>query len=517
VRATSRDALSGELRELDIEETTPAEVAGLCVAAAGAAEGLASMSRHDRASLLDAMADGLESRRLEVVAVTDRETALGRSRLDGELTRTCYQLRLMGEVIREGGVLEVTVDHGCETAMGARPDLRRMLTSVGPVAVFGASNFPLAFSVPGGDTASALAAGSPVVAKAHEAHPATSALCASIISAALAEHGAPMGSFAIVYGRTAGAELVVDPRIKAVGFTGSQQGGRALLALIEQRPEPIPFYGELSGLNPVIVTRAAVEAGAEAVATTLVGSFTQSVGQFCTKPGLIYVPTGDAGDQMVARMVVEVEATSPQPMLTAAIRDNFARGLAQLQAMSGVATLAAIDSADGPFAAPVLLQLSQPPGGTRAAEECFGPVALVRRYRRAADAVEEIADLAGSLTMTIFAHDDDADLVLLARSARSLCGRIVFNGPPTGVAVTWAQHHGGPWPATSSSLHTSVGPAAIRRFLRPQVWQNAPAAVLPVELEDGYDTVPRRIDGVFYPAELPGGGDVDRNALGVRR
>src|SRR4051812_48042688 len=253
----SVDPRTGETVEVVAPETTPEQVAALCEAALAAAPALDGLGRAGRAALLRALADALEGRRDDVVAVADRETALGTARLGGELTRTCYQLRLFAEVLDEGSYLEAAIDHPGDTPMGPRPDLRRMLLPLGPVAVFGASNLPLAFSVPGGDTASALAAGCPVVVKAHSSHPRTSQLCFEVMSEALRRHAAPEGTLALVHGVEAGVVLVAHPAIRAVGFTGSSTGGQALVEIINGRPDPIPFYGELSSLNPVIVTPAA--------------------------------------------------------------------------------------------------------------------------------------------------------------------------------------------------------------------------------------------------------------------
>jgi NADP-dependent aldehyde dehydrogenase len=280
----SIDPRTGEAVEVVAPETTTEEVDRLCAAALAAAPGLDALGRAGRAALLRALADALEARRDDVVAVADREAALGPARLNGELTRTCYQLRLFAEVLEEGSYLEAAIDHAGETPMGPRPDLRRMLVPIGPVAVFGSSNFPLAFSVPGGDTASALAAGCPVVVKAHSSHPATSKLVFEVLSEAARKAGAQEGTLGIVYGQRAGARLVAHPAIRAVGFTGSVTGGRALLQIIEQRPDPIPFYGELSSLNPVVVTPSAAAERGDTIGRELVGSFTLGAGQFCTKP-----------------------------------------------------------------------------------------------------------------------------------------------------------------------------------------------------------------------------------------
>jgi NADP-dependent aldehyde dehydrogenase len=262
----SIDARTGDVVMTVGEESTTEETGATCARAADAFPALEDMGRGGRAGLLLALADGLEAERPAVVAVADRETALGEQRLTGELTRTCFQLRLFAELLDEGSYVEATIDHAGPTPMGPRPDLRRMLVPLGPVAVFGASNFPLAFSVPGGDTAAALAAGCPVVAKAHPSHPATSQLCFDLMAAAAARAGAPDGTLGLVHGRSAGVDLVRHPAIRAVGFTGSYRGGRALFDVANSRPDPIPFYGELGSLNPLVVTPAAAAERAAEIA-----------------------------------------------------------------------------------------------------------------------------------------------------------------------------------------------------------------------------------------------------------
>ncbi|WP_460400232.1 aldehyde dehydrogenase (NADP(+)), partial [Actinophytocola sediminis] len=446
------------------------------------------------------LADGLESRRADVVAVADRETALGQPRLNGELTRTAYQLRLFADVLTDGGYLEAAIDHAGDTPMGPRPDLRRMLVPLGPVAVFGASNFPLAFSVPGGDTAAALAAGCPVVVKAHGAHPATSQLCFEILTLAAGEAGAPDGTLGLVHGVRAGADLVADPAIRAVGFTGSVAGGRALLAIIEQRPEPVPFFGELGSLNPIVVTPAAAAERAETIGRELVGSFTLGAGQFCTKPGLVLVPAGDAGDGVVGAMAGAVRETGQQVLLTEGIADSFGRGAAELADAPGVEVLARGVDADGSgfTATPLLLGTSAGRLPAAVTEECFGPVTVVVRYAGDDELFATLARLPSSLTASVLRGAGETALALSQRLL-ARAGRLVYDGYPTGVAVSWAQHHGGPWPSTNTQ-HTSVGTTAIRRFLRPVTWQNAPADVLPAELADDYGAIPRRVDGVL---ELP--------------
>jgi NADP-dependent aldehyde dehydrogenase len=498
----SIDPRTGEAVETVARETSPEEVAGYCETALAAAPALDGLGRAGRADLLRAMADALEARREEVVAVADRETALGPTRLNGELTRTTYQLRLFAEVLTDGGYLEAAIDHPGDTAMGPRPDLRRMLVPLGPVAVFGASNFPLAFSVPGGDTASALAAGCPVVVKAHGSHPATSRLCFEVLNDAARSAGAPAGTLGLVHGVRAGADLVAHPAIRAVGFTGSAAGGRALLAIIERRPDPVPFFGELSSLNPIVVTPSAARERGEEIGREVVGSATLGGGQFCTKPGLVLVPAGPDGDAVVDAMAAAVRETGPQVLLNEGIADSFGRTARELAAVPAVEELArGAEAGTGGFAVtPLLLATSAVPLPDQVTEECFGPLTVVVRYSGENELFAALDGLPSSLTASVLRGRDETELPLaIARRLRPLAGRLVFDAYPTGVAVSWAQHHGGPWPSTNSQ-HTSVGTTAIRRLLRPVTWQNAPADVLPAELTDAFTGIPRRVDGVL---ELP--------------
>ncbi|SNR23809.1 aldehyde dehydrogenase (NADP(+)) [Blastococcus mobilis] len=493
----SIDPRTGAAVEVVAQETTSADVDRLCAAALAAAPVLDHMGRAGRAALLGVLADALEARREDVVATADRETGLGPTRLNGELTRTCYQLRLFGEVLLEGSYLEAAIDHAGDTPMGPRPDLRRMLVPIGPVAVFGASNFPLAFSVPGGDTASALAAGSPVIVKAHGSHPATSQLAFDIMAAAAREAGAPDGTLSIVHGLQAGADLVAHPAIRAVGFTGSVNGGKALLEIIERRPDPVPFYGELSSLNPVVVTpRAAVERG-EQLGRELVGSFTLGAGQFCTKPGLAFVPSGPEGDAVVAAMADAVRETAAQTLLNEGIAGSYTRISSALAELPGVSTVAHGGEPQGPGfqATPLLLTTEAADLPHEVTEECFGPVAVVARYDGEKALFAALELMPSSLTATVLRGEGETELPLaVSQELRTRAGRLVYDAYPTGVAVSWAQHHGGPWPSTNSQ-HTSVGTTAIRRFLRPVTWQGAPQEVLPEELTDGFQDIPRRIDG----------------------
>ncbi len=461
-------------------------------AAAAAAADFEALGRVRRATLLDELSDALEADRAGLVAVSDRETRLGETRLNGELTRTCFQLRLFGDVLRDGAYVEAVIDHAGDTPMGARPDLRRMLVPVGPVAVFGPSNFPLAFSVPGGDTASALAAGCPVVAKAHPSHPETSRRAFEAMRRVL-----PDGVLGLVEGTEAGAALVKHPAIKAVGFTGSTSGGRALLDLAAGRPNPIPFYGELGSLNPLIVTSGAVAARAEEIAEGYVGSMTLGNGQFCTKPGLIFVPAGS--DRLRSALADAVSKLSAGPMLNEAIREAYQTEVTRRGDDARLTLVATAEPGQTEFGTPALFDVAAAELDGELLEECFGPSALLVEYRDVDELLDALGRLGGQLTASVHAVDGEDDLIVrLHDQLRQLAGRLIFGGYPTGVAVTWAMNHGGPYPASTSSTHTSVGATAIRRWLRPISYQNAPESVLPEELRDGNPAgIPRRVDGVL--------------------
>jgi NADP-dependent aldehyde dehydrogenase len=491
------DPRTGAQHDAGVAETPAAEVAALCAGAAGAADVLADLDAWPmarRAGALRSIADRLDAHADELAHLADEETALGVPRLQGEVGRTTGQLRMFADAVEEGAFLEVIVDHADPDRQPLPlPDLRRMLQPIGPVAVFAASNFPFAFSVAGGDTASALAAGCPVIVKAHEGHPRTSARTAGLAAAALADAGMPSGSFGVVHGREAGRLLVTDPHVRAVGFTGSQRGGRALFDLAVARPDPIPFFGELGSLNPVVVTPAAVAARGADIAAGFVGSFTLGGGQFCTKPGLLFAPRGHGLDAPVADALAGVSAAS---LLTPAIRDGFRRRVDEIGASEQVRLLAGTE-ADGDVAVPPRVYATSSTAlvaDPDLADECFGPAAIVVEWDDEDDLLAALDVVAGSLTATIHAEPDDRALSgrLLAR-LRRLAGRIVWNGWPTGVAVTWSMHHGGPFPVTTNPLHTSVGATAVRRFLVPVVYQNTPQDLLPAVLRDGNPLgVPRR-------------------------
>jgi NADP-dependent aldehyde dehydrogenase len=487
-----------------VPDTTTQELDAVLAAAVQAAGPLAALRPAERAQLLRAAADALDAAATELVPIAIEESALPEGRLTGEVARSSGQLRLFADALEEGSYLEVIIDTADQDAKPVpRPDLRRMLLPLGPVLVFAASNFPFAFSVPGGDTASALAAGCPVVVKAHPGHPRLSRRTGEVLAEALRAAGAPDGSFAVIHGMDAGTSALTDPRIKAAAFTGSERGGRALLDIATTRAEPIPFYGELGSLNPVFVTSAAVAARGQAIVENYVGSFTLGTGQFCTKPGLLFLPEGHGLEE---RLVEAVRGTAPAGMLNERIREGHAHERDRLEGLGATRTLVhGADEESG--VAPTLLattakELLADPDALL--KECFGPTSIVVDYTGPEELHAAAKAFGGNLTATVHAEDSDAStLPPLLDLLRERAGRLVYNGWPTGVAVAWAMHHGGPFPATTASIHTSVGVTAIRRFLRPVCYQNTPQALLPEALQDRNALgLPRRIDGVVTRDDL---------------
>ena len=485
-------------------DTTREQLHELAGQASEASRPLAAMGARNRAELLRAMAAALDARGEELVPLADKETALGTVRLQGELTRTTGQLRLFADYLDEGSYVDAILDRAQPGATPPRPDLRRMLHPIGPVAVYAASNFPFAFSVAGGDTASALAAGCPVLLKEHPGHPKVSDAVARTIEEVLRRAGAPSGSFATVRGWSVGGDLIQAPEVMAGAFTGSVQGGRALFDLAAARPDPIPFYGELGSLNPVVVTRRAASERPAEIAAGLVQSFTMSVGQFCTKPGLVLVPSGT---DLVRHVVEAAQDAHGGRMLTPRIAEGFRDRLMSLRGVDGVEELVVPAggvrgaSETGDAGEPVVLGTDTATlveHGDVLLEECFGPVTVLVWYDDDGQLLAAVRSLPGSLTATVHGTDDDARAPWpVADSLRERAGRLVWNGWPTGVAVTWAMHHGGPWPATTASQHTSVGMTAIRRFLRPLAYQDVPATLLPDALQDANPLgILRRVDGV---------------------
>lgn len=454
--------------------------------------GLEATSRAERAGYLRALADALEAHREELVAIAAGETHLAEARLTGEVTRTAFQLRFFADVITEGSYLEATIDTPDSSLIPPRPELRRMLRPLGPVAVYAASNFPFAFSVLGNDTASALAAGCPVIVKAHPGHPELSARTAEVAQQALAAAGAPAGSFSLVEGHQAGIDLVGHPGVRAAGFTGSERGGRALFDLACARATPIPFYGELGSLNPVVITAAAAAARSAEIAAGLVGSFTRDAGQYCTKPGVVLVPAASDFVEALASVVATAQAGQ---LLTDGMQQSFTQISGELSAHPAVRVLSGVSSGTQPLVLAVAADavLADPELFLR---ECFGPLTLAVSYRDGDQLAALLDQFEGSLTGTIHCEPGEDVSALTARLA-ALAGRVLFNGWPTGVAIAWGQQHGGPWPSTTAAIHSSVGATAIRRWLTPISYQDAPQAVLPAELRDGYESIPRRIDGVL--------------------
>jgi NADP-dependent aldehyde dehydrogenase len=479
-------------------DTPPDELDRLIGGAAEAARALVGSRPSDRAAWLERVADRLDGAADDLVPLAAQETHLGVDRLQGELKRTTFQLRLFAEVLRDGSFLQATIDHADPAwPMGPRPDLRRMLRPIGPVAVYAASNFPFAFSVAGGDTASALAAGCPVLLKANPSHPELSGATGKHVSDALAEAGAPEGIFAVVLGFETGIALVRDPRIRAASFTGSLRGGRALFDLAVSRPEPIPFYGELGSVNPAFVTPDAAAEQADDVAAGFVGSMSLGNGQFCTKPGLLFVPVGSGLEDRVAGLA---GARPAAPMLSEHIRSGYSEALARLAERPGVRVIAGNPNPQGDPAPTVLATtVSDLLADSEAmTQECFGPAALVVSYGSEDELLAAARVFDGQLTATIHSSGQEQVTSALLDVLTERVGRVVWNGWPTGVSVSYAQHHGGPYPATTSVQTTSVGTAAIERFLRPVTYQDAPDVVPPALQEDNPWRLPRRVDGVLH-------------------
>lgn len=462
-------------------------------------------SAEARAIFLETIAENILASGDELLERAHVESGLPLARLTNERGRTVGQLRLFADELRKGGWLGVRVDPALpDRKPMPRSDLRMRKIAVGPVAVFGASNFPLAFSVAGGDTAAALAAGCPVVVKGHPAHPGTSELVSRAIIAAVKKCGLPSGVFSIVNGTSneLGAALVAHPRIKAVGFTGSRAGGLALMKIAAERPEPIPVYAEMSSINPVLLLPGALRARGEALGKEFVGSLTLGVGQFCTNPGLVFALEGPELEPFVQSAAQALQAVQPAVMLTSGIHAAYERGVEQLSKHQKLKTLArGATEAQGPHCGRAALfataaaDLQQHP---EIAHEVFGASSIIVRARTEAELIEALEKLEGQLTATLHVADEDLPLAkrllpVLERKA----GRVLANGWPTGVEVTHAMVHGGPFPATSDGRTTSVGTLAIERFLRPVCYQDLPEALLPEELRGSGGGRPHRFDGAY--------------------
>jgi NADP-dependent aldehyde dehydrogenase len=465
-----------------------------CQAAEEAFATYAHTTRSARAGFLRAIADEIEARAEAITEIGTQETGLPVARLQGERGRTTGQLRLFADHIEVGDYLDRRFDAGLPARQPApRPEIRMIQRPIGPVAVFGASNFPLAFSTAGGDTAAALAAGCPVVVKGHSAHPGTGEIIAHAIEAAIKTCGLHPGVFSLVQGgrRDVGHALVQHPLIKAVGFTGSLAGGRALFDLCAARPEPIPFFGELGSVNPMFLLPAAIEARAEAIAKGWAASLTMGAGQFCTNPGIAVVVDGPAAERFIATAKAALAEVAPQTMLTAGIAAAYRDGQARLASRNTVRTILSgqTPTSENPArqASPNLFETT----GIEflrdhlLGEEVFGPLGLVVRVGSIAEMLDLAQGFVGQLTATL--HMDDADLAAALQLRPVLerkVGRLLVNGFSTGVEVVDSMVHGGPYPASTNFGATSVGTLSIRRFLRPVAYQNLPEALLPGDFFD---------------------------------
>jgi NADP-dependent aldehyde dehydrogenase len=495
---------SGRKLEPAFHEAGTNDISEACAAAQTASPEFAS-NHQSRVHLLKAIADEIEQLGDELIERASAETGLPIARLTGERARTIGQLRLFADEVACGAWMGLRIDPGVSDRIPLRrPDLRMRKVPLGPVAVFGASNFPLAFSVAGGDTAAAFAAGCPVVVKGHPAHPGTSEMVAAAITRAVQELGLARGIFSYLVGQSheSGATLVADPRIKAVGFTGSRSGGLALAQIASRRPEPIPVYAEMSSVNPVLFLPGALAEKAEALASEFVQSMTLGCGQFCTNPGLIIAVKGEGLARFADAAVQLISNSAGSTMLTADMHASFDAGATRLASTKGVETLARGLETDAPqhgraalFAVAASDFLADP----SIAEEVFGASSVIIRCIDEDEVGRVVSSLEGQLTITLhFGPSDEARVAGLLPLIETKAGRILANGWPTGVEVSHAMVHGGPFPATSDGRSTSVGTLAMDRFLRPVCYQDMPDTLLPQELRgEGEPGLPKRLDGVL--------------------
>lgn len=491
-------------------EPSTTQVGTAVEAAAAAGPALASLGHMQTAELLDAVGAAILLAGEEVVRAADQETALGERRLKGELDRAAVQFHLAAAYLRSGEHFQAVIDPADSSYRPApRPDLRRIMIPIGPLAVFAASNFPFAFGVAGTDTAAALAAGCPVVVKAHPGHPATSQLLGECIHRACSEFGLPAGVFSLLQGvgTEVGSALVTHPALEAVAFTGSTAGGRALYDLAARRPRPIPVFAEMGSVNPVFVFPGALRTRSpQSLAEAYVGSLLLGAGQFCTCPGIVAVSDSEEGAAFVEAATQAVANFPGATLLTPQMAEAYRRGVARLLERARGST-PALDAAGLPARAYLVeLSLDDVLADPALREEVFGPAGVVIRCtpERFPELLQAVG---GSLTVTIHATTSDrTSAARLNEQAAHFAGRVVWNSWPTGVAVTRAMHHGGPWPATTSPAHTSVGVLSMRRFQRPVVFQEAPDYALPPALLDANPLgIPRCIDGTWTAAALTRG------------
>lgn len=499
IRIQSTDASTGQALPYQFSQATEAEVSAAAEAAATAYPAFRQLSAARRAEFLDAIANEIDALGDDFVAVVTQETALPAARIQGERGRTSNQMRLFAQVLRRGDFYGARIDLALpDRKPMPRVDLRQYRIGVGPVAVFGASNFPLAFSTAGGDTAAALAAGCPVVFKAHSGHMATAECVADAIIRAAEKTNMPAGVFNMVYGNGVGEALVKHPAIQAVGFTGSLKGGRALCDMAAARPQPIPVFAEMSSINPVILLPEALKKRGVQIATELAGSVTMGCGQFCTNPGLIIGQRSDAFSAFVRAFTEAMAAQAPQTMLNAGTLRSYTGGVSHLLAHPGVRYLAG-KAQEGNQAQPQLFQADVSlllDGDHLLQEEVFGPTTIIIEVEDAKQLMAALSALQGQLTATLISEPADLEgsaAAALVSLLEQKAGRLLINGYPTGVEVCDAMVHGGPYPATSDARGTSVGTLAIDRFLRPVCYQNYPDALLPEALKNANPLGIRRL------------------------
>ncbi|MFK0088600.1 aldehyde dehydrogenase (NADP(+)) [Pseudomonas sp. NPDC090755] len=503
----SVDAHTGERLPGAFHQATLAEVDNAVAAASAAFALYRNLPAARRAAFLDAIADELDALGDDFIALTCQETALPSARIQGERGRTSAQMRLFAQVLRRGDFYGARIDRPLPTRTPLpRPDLRQYRIGVGPVAVFGASNFPLAFSTAGGDTAAALAAGCPVVFKAHSGHMATAERVAEALIRAAERTGMPAGVFNMIFGGGVGEALVKHPGIQAVGFTGSLKGGRALCDMAAARPQPIPVFAEMSSINPVIVLPQALASRGVHMARELTASVVQGCGQFCTNPGLVLGIRSPAFSAFIEHLTGYMAEQAPQTMLNAGTLNSYSHGVQALLAHPRIKHLGGLAQQGNQaqpqlFEADVSLLLEQ---DELLQEEVFGPCTVVVQVKDEAELLRAVAALRGQLTATLLA--DEQDLAAFGQLFGVLevkVGRVLLNGYPTGVEVCDAMVHGGPYPATSDARGTSVGTLAIDRFLRPVCYQNVPDALLPEALQNANPLgIQRLVDGTFSNAAL---------------
>ena len=501
----ARNPTTGEQLEPGFIPATAEEVDRAVKLAVDAFKTYSRTTCRERAAFLRKIAEKIEAITGEIVERAAQETALPVARLQGETARTCHQLRLFAQVAEEGSWVNARVDHADPDRKPLpKADIRSLMRPLGPIVVFGASNFPLAFSVAGGDTASALAAGNTVVVKAHAAHPGTGELVGRAVQESVRECGLPEGVFSLLFGHGSevGIALMKHPLVRAGGFTGSRTAGRVLMDVAAARPEPIPFYAEMSSTNPVFILPGALRERAEAIATGLHGSFTLGAGQFCTKPGMVFVEKSADADKLAGKLAELVTGSSHFHLLTSAIHSSYDAAIAKRKADSSVKLLAEKppSGAAGFCADPMVFETDANSFiGSDLDDEIFGPTTLLVRHSSREQVLAIARSLEGHLTATVHGTEQDlrdfADLIAILETK---VGRLIFNGFPTGVEVTHAMVHGGPYPSTSDGRSTSVGTQAIFRFTRLVCYQGFPESALPEELKETNPLgIWRMIDGSF--------------------